>query len=219
MKAWKIPSNSKFEVTQTYGNYDPVLNGYNWDKKHHGTDMVIADDIVYSASGSGVVTFAGWNNQGYGNLVMVQMDRFVFYYAHLKEIYVKRGDNVDYLTKIGVQGATGNVTGKHLHFEVRKDRSVIDSAQYMGIPNELGVFYPWDYSFDIGGDATHKYKTGQLVVYSGYFDYSNSDDWIDCMKAYGAWRQDYIVEVINTKNPYKLANGTYLRDDCIKEVK
>lgn len=219
MKAWKIPSNSKFVVTQTFGNYDPVLNGYNWDKKHHGTDMVIADDIVYSASGSGVVIFAGWNNEGYGNLVMVQMDRFVFYYAHLKEIYVKRGDNVDYLTKIGVQGATGNVTGKHLHFEVRKDRSVIDSAQYMGIPNERGTFYPWDYAFDIGGDATHKYKTGELVVYSGYFDYSNSDDWIDCMKAYGAWRQDYIVEVINTKNPYKLANGTYLRDDCIKEVK
>lgn len=226
MKVWKIPCNTEFKVTYPFGVFDENLNWYNADKRHHGTDMVITDDIVYSASGSGVVTFAGWNNQGYGNLVMVQMDRFTFYYAHLKEIYVKRGDNVDYSTKIGVQGATGNVTGKHLHFEVRKDRCVIDSAQYMGIPNELGVFYPWDYGFEIDEndhiDTTRptKYQKGQLVVYSTYYYDKDSNVPIDCIQNHGSWLQDYIEHVEpGHSQPYRLVNGRWLNDGDIREVK
>lgn len=42
-------------------------------------------------------------------------------YAHAKKIYVKEGDKIKQGQKIGEVGATGNVTGPHLHFEIRKD--------------------------------------------------------------------------------------------------
>ena len=147
MKVWNIPCNSCFTVTYPFGVYDRNLNKTN-DFRHHGTDIVIDDKKVISAS-VGKVIFAGWNNDGYGNLVMVQNGEYVFYYAHLKSISVSYGQEVNYLTQIGVQGATGYVTGEHLHFEVRRNGIVQNSSNYMKIPNEYGRYNPEDYSFDL----------------------------------------------------------------------
>ena len=47
-------------------------------------------------------------------------------YAHCKAIYVKEGDNIKQGQKIAEVGATGNVTGPHLHFEIRKDNRYVD---------------------------------------------------------------------------------------------
>ena len=135
-KVTHIPCNGNFKVTYTYGDYNPKLN-ITSDKRHWGIDLSIEDKKVFSAS-KGKVIFAGWNNQGYGNLVMVEDGTYRYYYAHLKKINVKTGDEITYTTQIGIQGATGNVTGEHLHFEMRKNGVAIDPTIYMGIKNELG---------------------------------------------------------------------------------
>lgn len=57
----------------------------------------------------------------YGNCVYVtHPDGYVSLYAHLKIIYVKKNMPVNEKTVLGVEGATGNVTGRHLHLEVHK---------------------------------------------------------------------------------------------------
>lgn len=218
MKVWKIPCNTEFKVTYPYGVFDENLNWYNADKRHHGTDIVIADRKVVSASGSGVVIFAGWNNEGYGNLVIVEDGEYRFYYAHLEQVLVNIGQNVNWLTQIGIQGATGNVTGEHLHFEVRKNGRVIDSSQYMGIPNDYGTYYPSDYGYDLDNN-THKYSVGDLVVFSHFYLKGDSDTRHDTMMDFGSWQQDFIKTIKDRKNPYMTELGHYLRDDCIQELK
>jgi hypothetical protein len=61
--------------------------------------------------------------QSYGNMVEVTHEDYkgrtlVTRYAHLSSIIVKCGDKINYGKQIGVTGATGNVTGPHLHLEV-----------------------------------------------------------------------------------------------------
>lgn len=221
MKVWKIPCNSEFEITYPFGVYDENLNWYNSDKRHHGTDIYISDRKVISAY-PGRVEFAGWNDQGYGNLVIVRNGDYQFYYAHLESINVCYGEEVSFLTQIGVQGATGNVTGEHLHFEVRFRGSVINSSEFMGVPNEYGNYYPENYAFDYGNDAPNidfKYNVGQLVVYSHYYDDSYSKFRHSCFDELGSFMQDYIASCENTTNYYVLNNGRHLRNEDIVEVK
>lgn len=223
MKVTNIPCNGKFIVTYPFGIYDERLNWYNSDKRHHGTDIVISNRIVVSAS-LGQVIFAGWNSQGYGNLVMVKNGDYVLYYAHLEKIYVKYGDNVDFLTQIGIQGRTGNVTGEHLHFEVRYKGQVINSSEYMKIPNEYGTYNSYDYSFELEENKQIKqdyiYKIGSLVVYDNYHENENTETEVNCINKFGSWQQDFIDDiVVGSRNPYKLKNGRYLNNGNIRELK
>ncbi len=47
-------------------------------------------------------------------------------YAHCKKIYVKKGDKIKQGQAIGEVGATGNATGPHLHFEIRKENRYVN---------------------------------------------------------------------------------------------
>ena len=222
MLVTNIPCNGRFKITYPFGIFDERLNWYNADKKHHGTDIVIEDKKVYSAS-RGTVIFAGWNSQGYGNLVMVKNGDYVFYYAHLSKILVKYNDSVDYTTQIGIQGRTGNVTGEHLHFEVRYKNQVINSSEYMKIPNKYGSYNSYDYAFEVENKTNkidYNYKIGQLVVYDNFFDTSSTNVSRNCIESFSSWLQDYIEDIeVGANNPYRLKNGRYLRNENIKEVK
>ena len=77
---------------------------------------------------AGKVTYAGWNNEGYGNLVVVENGAYKTYYAHLSNIPVKVGQTVNEGDIIGLSGNTGNSTGPHLHYEIRKNGVAVNPA-------------------------------------------------------------------------------------------
>lgn len=97
------------------------LSGFDYspDTNHRGID--IAGDTgepVYSVD-AGVIVYAGWNEWGYGNMIMVDHGTgWQSLYAHLSAINVVCGQSVDMGTVIGAIGSTGRSSGSHLHFEL-----------------------------------------------------------------------------------------------------
>ncbi len=90
-------------------------------RPHMGIDIanIIGTPVV--ASDSGYVVFAGWDRTGYGKMVIINHGNgFATVYAHLSAILVRKGRSVARGQRIGSIGATGNVTGSHLHFEIRQ---------------------------------------------------------------------------------------------------
>ena len=109
---------------------DPVRGGR---KFHKGTDFDADRGTPVHAAGDGVVVFAG-SREGYGNVIFVDHGGgIVTRYAHLSKIGVKRGETVLAETVIGKVGATGRVTGPHLHFEIRIDGRAVDPVLAMQV--------------------------------------------------------------------------------------
>jgi hypothetical protein len=100
-------------------------------RHHNGVDLKAKyGDPVYAA-GSGKVSFTGISG-GYGNLITISHGKgLITYYGHLSKIYAKTGQKVRKGTLIGRVGATGRVTGPHLHFEVRKNGKPLDPLLYI----------------------------------------------------------------------------------------
>ena len=90
---------------------------------HSGLDLLSAGyggDGLVRPLYPGVVTKIG-RSGAYGNCVYVRhSDGYLTLYAHLKTVYVIPGMPVKEDTVLGVEGATGNVTGRHLHLEVHR---------------------------------------------------------------------------------------------------
>jgi murein DD-endopeptidase MepM/ murein hydrolase activator NlpD len=95
---------------------------------HTGIDIAVPTGTQVRTTMDGRVISAGWNNQGYGNLVIVENSEYRTYYAHLSSIPVSVGDEVKAGTVIGLSGSTGHSTGPHLHYEIRKNKVPIDPA-------------------------------------------------------------------------------------------
>jgi murein DD-endopeptidase MepM/ murein hydrolase activator NlpD len=87
---------------------------------HTGVDFPARRGAPVVAARAGVVTFAGWDTGGYGNLVVVRHRPGVrTFYAHLSRVAVRRGAQVGTGQRVGTVGATGLATGPHLHLELR----------------------------------------------------------------------------------------------------
>ncbi len=87
---------------------------------HKALDIANVTGTPVVAADSGYVVFAGWDNTGYGKLVVIDHGNgFVTLYAHMSAIFVRKGQSVAKGQRIGSIGSTGNVTGSHLHFELR----------------------------------------------------------------------------------------------------
>ena len=101
--------------------------GYPGGRLHTGIDFPAPMGAFVGAAGRGVVSFAGWNSGGYGNLVVVTHRLgFESWYAHLSSISAWLGESVIGGSAIGRVGSTGHSTGPHLHFEVRQFGTPID---------------------------------------------------------------------------------------------
>ena len=105
--------------------------------KHLGVDIPGGVNTPVYAARKGKVIFAGYSG-GYGNLVIVRHDKgFTTYYAHLNKINTYTGATVGVGTIIGRMGSTGNVTGSHLHFEIRRHGEAVNPAEYIPIAKFL----------------------------------------------------------------------------------
>ncbi|MCX5309417.1 LysM peptidoglycan-binding domain-containing M23 family metallopeptidase [Streptomyces sp. NBC_00154] len=95
-------------------------SGANWSSgSHTGIDFPVATGTSVKVITSGTVVTAGWGG-AYGNEVVVKhADGHYSQYGHLSALSVSVGQTVSTGQQIGLSGATGNVTGPHLHFEVR----------------------------------------------------------------------------------------------------
>ncbi|MGW0880212.1 transglycosylase family protein [Streptomyces sp. NPDC002671] len=94
--------------------------GSHWSLGYHtGIDFLVPTGTSVKAAGAGQVVAAGWGGS-YGYQVVIRhADGHYSEYGHLSAISVRAGQNVSEGQRIGRSGATGNVTGPHLHFEVR----------------------------------------------------------------------------------------------------
>jgi murein DD-endopeptidase MepM/ murein hydrolase activator NlpD len=97
---------------------------------HVALDFGVPVGTPVKATLDGRVVYAGWNDQGYGNLVIIENGPYRVYFAHLSKIPVKVGEKVTAGTIIGYSGNTGNSTGPHLHYEVRKNGYAIDPTSF-----------------------------------------------------------------------------------------
>ncbi|MFD4543130.1 M23 family metallopeptidase [Streptomyces bauhiniae] len=86
---------------------------------HTGIDFHAASGTAVHAAGAGTVVSTGWGG-AYGNEIVIKMaDGMYTQYGHLSSIGVTVGQRVIPGQQIALSGATGNVTGPHLHFEAR----------------------------------------------------------------------------------------------------
>eukprot|EP00897_Mesotaenium_endlicherianum_P007911 jgi/Mesen1/7148/ME000037S06507 len=107
--------------------------GPRWGRHHNGVDLAAPVGAPVLAADAGTVTFAGWEPSGFGYLVEItHKDGWVTLYAHNSEVYAWEGLRVDRGECIASVGATGRVTGPHLHWEIRNKKGVpVDPAQFI----------------------------------------------------------------------------------------
>lgn len=105
--------------------------GERWGKNHKGIDIAgnIGDPINCPLDGT--VTYSGWMD-GYGNVIILNHGNGLeTRYGHCSKLNVKKNDKIKKNDIIALIGNTGNSTGPHLHFEVRKNGEAVNPINYI----------------------------------------------------------------------------------------
>lgn len=113
----------KGTITSRFGpreSDNPIVSKY-----HTGIDIAVNEGTVFTSAMSGTVTTVS-SEGAYGNHVKIVSGDVMTLYAHCKTIYVNEGDEIVAGQQLGEVGDTGNATGPHLHFEVRKEDRYVD---------------------------------------------------------------------------------------------
>lgn len=142
---WPVPGCTT--VTSKFGKRNAPKEGAS--KDHKGIDISCPVGTQVIASEAGTVVKAEWQDpsnhgKGYGLEVVIQhVNGYYTRYAHLSSLKVSVGDTVTKGQVIALSGNSGNVTGAHLHFEVRQ-----------GVDSSAGAVDPslfFDGSYDLKG--------------------------------------------------------------------
>lgn len=113
------------------------LSGFDYtpSTNHLGIDIAGNEGEAVYATDAGVVVYAGWNNYGYGNMIMIDHgNNFQSLYGHLSAINVGCGQSVGQGDVIGAIGTTGHSSGPHLHFEIRSLSSFVNPHDMLPSP-------------------------------------------------------------------------------------
>lgn len=108
--------------------------GARWGSWHPGLDFAASYGTPIHVVGDGVVLGAGYlpGEGGYGQIVLVQHSPgVVTAYAHMSRVLAHAGERVHAGDVLGLVGATGHVTGPHLHFEVRLNGAKVDPRPWL----------------------------------------------------------------------------------------
>ena len=129
------PVKNSFRFTSKFGfRRDPKTGGR---RMHNGVDFAAGLGTPLYATADGVVTHAGWGS-GYGRLVKIQHEFGIeTRYAHMSKMRVKVGQRVSRGDHIGDMGASGRVTGVHLHYEVRVGGKAVNPMIYIKAANDV----------------------------------------------------------------------------------
>ncbi len=138
------PLYGKFRVSQRYKGVS-----------HKGIDLVGVDSKEIHSTVDGLVEAARWDvksgtagidtDYGMGQYVRIRAidTKYMYYFAHMSELLVSAGQSVKKGDVIGIEGSTGNATGPHVHYEIRRTTSsttFLNVSELSGIPNELGTY-------------------------------------------------------------------------------
>ena len=129
-----VPSDKPIKTaaafTSGYGVRSDPFQGRT--AMHPGIDLAGAIGTPIYATADGVITNAGFNNGGYGNLIKIDHGRGIeTRYGHLSKMNVYPGQRVHRGEMIGRMGSTGRSTGSHLHYEVRIDGRAVNPVPFM----------------------------------------------------------------------------------------
>ena len=129
------PVKAAFRFTSKFGpRRDPKTGGR---RMHKGVDFAAPNGTPLYATADGVVTHAGWSS-GYGRLVKIQHEFGIeTRYAHMSKLRAKVGQRVSRGDRIGDIGASGRVTGVHLHYEVRVGGKAVNPMIYIKAANDV----------------------------------------------------------------------------------
>lgn len=118
------PLNGAGSISSQYGS--------RWGSYHRGIDIAAPAGTPVYASASGTVVYSGYNNGGYGKMIIIDHGNgYKTYYAHNSSLYVQVGQKVSKGQNIAGVGSTGNSTGNHVHFEIRKNDNPINPYNYI----------------------------------------------------------------------------------------
>lgn len=99
---------------------------------HRAIDIAAPSGTQIVAARAGTVTYSGWSNQGYGNLIKIRHHGgSETWYAHQSRNLVTVGQYVEQGEVIGLVGSTGLSTGPHLHFELHENGQAIDPLTHL----------------------------------------------------------------------------------------
>lgn len=106
----------------------PILGG---ERFHYGVDLRADTGTTVRAFAAGTVDYIG-ESDIYGQYLQLRHDNGVTtFYAHCSKLCVQKGQAVAIGEKVAESGATGDVTGPHLHFEMKKDGVRLNPAYYI----------------------------------------------------------------------------------------
>lgn len=112
-------------ITSVFGWRNPKSSIVS--KYHTGIDIASNEgtDIISATKGKVILTSS---KGAYGNHLKIQIEDTVIIYAHCSALEVKEGDEIEQGQVIAKVGSTGNSTGPHLHFEIRKDDRYVNPS-------------------------------------------------------------------------------------------
>ena len=136
-----FPDGTNYQLKSEYGyRKNPVDNGLS--NFHSGIDLSAPLGTPIVASCDGYVIKTGYAPENFGNYVYLEhnVDGKVYYtaYGHMADdsIVVSIGQKVKAKEKIGIIGATGKVTGTHLHFSIMSPNPKLNKENTIN-PKEL----------------------------------------------------------------------------------
>ena len=124
-------SNPKSEPFKLLWPTDQQVISRHYSGSHDGIDISIPSNTNIYASHKGQVTHAEYS-KSYGNFIILEFSsEWATLYAHLNKFLVKKGEKIQARQKIGLSGATGIVSGAHLHFELFKNKENVNPISYL----------------------------------------------------------------------------------------
>jgi len=118
-----------YRISSPYGMRPNPFNGK--PQKHNGMDLAAPTGTEVYPARAGRVAEMG-NDPVFGNYIIIaHEDNWASLYGHLSSFSTTRGTNVTRNTVIGKVGSTGQSTGPHLHFELRKNGTALDPGRLL----------------------------------------------------------------------------------------